>query len=91
MYVWIKHNKLSYYEAQVIYSQEKAETIELKNRLHDTIINQGYAKAYELFLKVYKERPDVTLDDSDINQDLKFLIAQLTFASNFPQQAIEPN
>lgn len=89
LYVWIKHNKLRYYEAPVIYTQEKAETIEFKRELKRRIEEEGYLNAYDYFQKVFKERPDLTLDDSDFTQELRILLILLTYAKEYPQECVD--
>lgn len=87
LYVWIKKNGLSYYEAPVIYTQEKAETIEFKREVRKRIETEGYEEAYQYFLKTFKARPDLTLTDADFNQELRILLALLTHAVRFPGEA----
>lgn len=71
LFVWIKHNRLSYYEAPFGLSQEKAETIELKQALAKYILNKDIAGAYQYLNSVLDRRPDLSLEMSDFNQDLK--------------------
>lgn len=87
LYVWIKKNGLSFYEAPVMYTQEKAETIEFKREVRKKISDGGYENAYRYFLKTFHERPDLTLNDADFNQELRILLAQLTHAVRFPKEA----
>lgn len=89
LYVWIKNNGLKYYEAPVIYSQEKAETIEFKKCIKDTIAGQGYKAGYDLFIKTHEKRPDLTLLDADFTQELRLILAMLQYAVAHPEDVIE--
>lgn len=69
--VWIKHNNLSYYETPFGLSQEKAETVALKKMLRHDISQKDISGAYEHLCDTLKKRPDLLLEMSDFNQDLK--------------------
>ena len=69
--VWIKHNKLSYYESPFGLSQEKAETILLKQTLRDTLLTGNIAGAYQHLCATLDKRPDLLLEMSDFHQELK--------------------
>ena len=83
LFVWIKYNKLRYKELPVVYSQEKAETIEFKKNLRSMIKTEGFDKAYEYFLKVFNERPDLSLDDSDFTHELRVILYILEYADRY--------
>lgn len=69
--VWIKHNHLSYYEAHFGLSQEKAETIQLKQVLRDSLHAGDIMGAYRHLCNTLDKRPDLLLEMSDFNQELK--------------------
>ena len=69
--VWIKHNHLSYYEAPFGLSQEKAETIELKELLRKDFKSKDIFGAYRRLCDTLDRRPDLLLDMSDFNQELR--------------------
>ncbi len=69
--VWVKHNRLSYYEAHFGLSQEKAETIQLKQALRDALHSGDIAGAYSHLCHTLDKRPDLLLEMSDFNQELK--------------------
>lgn len=73
LFVWIKHNQLSYFEAPYGLSQEKAETIELKETLGKYIQNKDISGAYQHLNAVLDKRPDLSLEMSDFQQDLKII------------------
>lgn len=73
LYVWIRHNHLSYYETPFGLSQEKAETIELKEAIGKYIYNKDISGAYQYLNSVLDQRPDLSLEMSDFNQDLKII------------------
>ena len=69
--VWIKHNRLSYYEAPFGISQEKAETIELKEQLRNDFRAKDIPSAYRRLCDTLDKRPDLLLELSDFNQELR--------------------
>lgn len=69
--VWIKHNHLSYYEADFGLSQEKAETIRLKQVLGEALRAKDIHGAYRHLCNTLDKRPDLLLEMSDFNQELK--------------------
>lgn len=89
LYVWIKKNNLFVYEAPVIYSQEKAETIEFKRKIKDIAVKEGYDSAYQTFLKMFKDRPDITLEDADFEQELRVILAQLKHGVEHADEACD--
>lgn len=73
MYVYIMKNNLSYIEIPVGISEEKAETKELKAKLADFLSQRKIKEAKQLFDATLKERPDVLLAGSDLNQELRYM------------------
>lgn len=71
MIVWIKYNHLSYHETAFGLNQEKAETIQLKETLRNYIAQKNIDGAYSHLCKTLDKRPDLLLEMSDFNQDLK--------------------
>lgn len=71
LFVWIKHNRLSCYESPFGLSQEKAETIELKADLKNYILVRDIPGAFQHLNAVLNARPDLELEMSDFNQELK--------------------
>lgn len=71
--VWVKHNHLTYYEAPFGISQEKAETITLKEILAQYIRQGDVAGAYQHLCNTLDRRPDLLLEMSDLNQDLPIM------------------
>lgn len=69
--IWIKHNKLSYYETPFGLSQEKAETIALKKDLQTYLAKSDISSAYQHLCTTLDKRPDLLLELSDFKQDLK--------------------
>lgn len=68
--VWIRHNRLSCYEAPFGISQEKAETIKLKEMLRHYFKAKDINGAYKLLCDTLDRRPDVLLDASDFDREL---------------------
>lgn len=69
--VWIKHNHLTYYETPFGISQEKAETIELKEQLRSDFKAKDITGAYKRLCDTLNKRPDLLLEMSDFNQELR--------------------
>lgn len=69
--VWVKARKLNPYECKVGMLGEKKETVELKSKLADYFKNHDIDNAQRYFEAVLKERPDVTMEASDITGELK--------------------
>ncbi len=73
LYVWVKSKGLRIFEAPVGLTQEKAETIELKEALSKKLASGNlYAvqDALSHFRETMKERPDLMLAASDISGEL---------------------
>ncbi len=69
--VWIRHNRLSCYEAPYSVSQEKAETILLKENIRDYIAHADISGAYRCLCDTLDKRPDLLLKVSDFGQELE--------------------
>ncbi len=78
IYVWIIYKGLSYYECPIGFTQEKAETLELKERVKALMAKGNTDEALNLFKSVIKDRPDVMLPGSDFSEELKDLYAVLS-------------
>lgn len=74
IYVWIQYRNLSYYGAPIGFTQEKAETLSLKEQLAALFRERKIEQAYTLFLDTKKARPDVTLPGSDFDQELGIIL-----------------
>ena len=73
LYVWVKSRGLKIYEASVGLTQEKAETIELKEILKRELATgtqEGVQRALTAFRSAMKERPDLMLAGSDLTGEL---------------------
>lgn len=68
--VWIRHNKLSYCEVPFGLSQEKAETIALKQNIRKYLLVEDITGAYQCLCDTLEKRPDLLLEMSDFNQEL---------------------
>lgn len=71
LFVWIRHNHLSFYESPYGLSQEKAETIAFKESLGSYIQQKDIDGAYRHLNAVLDKRPDLSLELSDFHQELK--------------------
>lgn len=74
LYVWVKSRKLRITERNVGLTQEKAETLELKQKLRDIMAageRDGAGRALSMLRKTLKDRPDLTLRASDLSGELE--------------------
>lgn len=74
LYVWVRYRNLTYYEAPIGFTQEKAETLSLKGRLAELFRERKITQAHQLFLDTVKTRPDVMLAGSDFGQELEIIL-----------------
>lgn len=74
IYVWVRYRNLTYYEAPIGFTQEKAETLSLKEQLTALFKDRKIKQAHELFLDTMKTRPDVMLPGSDFSQELATIL-----------------
>ncbi len=68
--VWIRHNHLSFYEAPFGLTQEKAETILLKQNIQNFLSQNDIHGAYHHLCNTLDKRPDLLLEASDFNKEL---------------------
>lgn len=80
--VWIHFNHLSVYECMVGMVGAKHETNELKKQLALHFLNKDYSSAKKIFLEVYQKRPDILMEASDIDGELR-LCMQIISTSEF--------
>ena len=74
IYVWVRYRNLTYYEAPIGFTQEKAETLSLKEQLAALFRERKIEQAHVLFLDTMKLRPDVMLPGSDFSQELTTIL-----------------
>lgn len=70
LYVWVRYRNLTYYEAPIGFTQEKAETLALKEQLSALFQENRILDANKLFLETVLRRPDVMLPGSDFSEEL---------------------
>ena len=71
--VYLRHNRIRTYEARVGITADKAESHELKLAMQELIKEGNIHEACELFRKYTQVRPDVMLELSDLNGDLRYI------------------
>ena len=76
-YVFAMANHLRLCEIAVGIAGEKAETLNLKNQLKDLMDEGKYQEARALLERRMKERPDLLLEGSDINHELRDICVRL--------------
>ena len=73
--VWIKKNNLNYYESSCGLTQEKAETIELEQQIKALLADRKFYEVRDMINIKLFERPDLTLEASDLKGNLNTLIS----------------
>ena len=68
--VYVEHHQLKVKEHGVVYTSEKAETMELKLAVGQLLRMGQASEAQQLFQEFVKLRPDVKLPASDIKREL---------------------
>ena len=71
LYIWSEYKHLQVFEAHVALIGEKAETRELKEKLQIFFEKKDLAGARSFLLNTLKSRPDVLMEASDTNGELK--------------------
>lgn len=69
--VWIQYHDLKVKECMVGMVGEKYETRLLKEQLADFFAKRDYAAAEKHFMECYKKRPDILMEASDVNGELR--------------------
>ncbi len=69
--VWLQYHKLNVKECMVGMIGEKYETRLLKEQLAEYFTNRDYKSAELHFMDCYKKRPDILMEASDINGELR--------------------
>ncbi len=83
--VWIQYHNLSVKECMVGMVGEKYETRLLKEQLADFFSKRDYIGAETHFMECYKKRPDILMEASDINGELR-LCMQIISTCKFEDQ-----
>lgn len=83
--VWIHKNGFKVYETRVGITSEKAETIELKQKLAELVRGEKYTEARKLFYDYTEKRPDVRLALSDIQGEFP-LVEQILYILELEKQ-----
>lgn len=83
--VWIQYHNLKVKECMVGMLGEKYETRLLKEQLADFFTKRDYAAAEKHFMEFYKKRPDILMEASDVNRELR-LCMQIISTCKFEDQ-----
>ena len=83
--VWIQYHNLRIKECMVGMIGEKHETRLLKIQLADYFQKRDYLGAENYFMKCYNKRPDILMEASDINGELR-LCMQIISTCKFEDQ-----
>ncbi len=79
--VWARHHQMKVYEARIGYTDEKAETKELRLAV-GTLLQQGqFEQAETMFNEIMTLRPDISLPMSDIRKEIP-VIQQILYIGN---------
>lgn len=76
--VYIKVNGLKVHESMVGMVGEKKETIEVRTRLADLIMEKKLTEAKAYFMDFIEKRPDILMEASDVNGELKLAMQVIT-------------
>ena len=76
--VYIIVNGLKVHESMVGMVGEKKETIEVKSRLSQLIMEKKLTEAKDYLLKFLEKRPDILMEASDVNGELKLAMQIIT-------------
>ena len=82
LYVWAMVNGLKVYQCKVGMLGEKAETKELKLALSEFFIKKDILGAKQYILEALKKRPDVLMEASDLDGELKLAMQVITTCEN---------
>lgn len=82
LYVWATVNHLKVYQCKVGMLGEKAETKELKLALSDFFEKKDVTGAKQYILKALTKRPDVLMEASDLDGELKLAMQVITTCEN---------
>lgn len=82
LYVWATVNGLKVYQCKVGMLGEKAETKELKLALSEFFIKKDILGAKQYILEALKKRPDVLMEASDLDGELKLAMQVITTCEN---------
>ncbi|MDD6810709.1 MAG: DUF4422 domain-containing protein [Lachnospiraceae bacterium] len=74
LFVWVLYRNLTWCEVPIGFTQEKAETLTLKEQLSSLFAEKKIEEAHTLFLNTMKVRPDVMLSGSDFHQELTTIL-----------------
>lgn len=84
--VWIHQNNLSVCECMIGMVGSKHETDELKKQLAGHFLNKDYSSAKKCFMETYQKRPDILMEASDIDGELR-LCMQIISTCEFEAEA----
>lgn len=82
LYVWATVKKLKVYQCKVGMLGEKAETKELKTALAGFFEKKDIEGAKQIILNALKKRPDVLMEASDLDGELKLAMQVITTCEN---------
>lgn len=82
LYVWATVKKLKVYQCKVGMLGEKAETKELKNALSEYFAKKDISGAKQFILNALEKRPDVLMEASDLDGELKLAMQVITTCEN---------
>ena len=89
--VWIQYHNLTVKECMVGMIGEKYETRLLKEQLAEFFRKRDYTAAKSCFLEAYQKRPDILMEASDINGELRLcmqIISTCEFEDTVYQKCI---
>ncbi len=82
LFVWIKHNGLNVRECSVAVIGEKTETHEVREKMTACLNCRDLDGAMAALVSAQNKRPDILMEASDVNGELKLLM-QITASCSF--------
>lgn len=82
LFVWATVKQLKVYQCKVGMLGEKAETKELKSALSEFFTKKDIEGAKQYILKALEKRPDVLMEASDLDGELKLAMQVITTCEN---------
>ncbi len=86
LYVWTTYHAYRVYHCQVGMISEKAETAEVKKQLAHYFKQQDISGAKSYFMECYEKRPDILMEASDLNNELKLAMQAISTFEHELQQ-----
>lgn len=78
LYVWVTYHQLRALECDVAVMGEKKETVETKRKIAEYFEKKDVQGAKSYFTSIYHKRPDILMEASDFDGELKLAMQAIT-------------